>query len=177
MSAPTCNGRTSIAGLYACGETACTGVHGANRLASNSLLEGLVFARRIAVDVAADLPAQRDPVLSDVAGWVVPAEIRESLQQSMTRGAGVLRSAESLALTAKTLGELGLRRASARTDAWEATNLLTVATALVAAAQRREETRGCHWREDFPAARDEWLGHLLAGIGPDNDLSEVWEPI
>ena len=48
---------------------------------------------------------------------------------------------------------------------------------IIVFAQRREETRGCHWREDFPAARDEWLGHLLAGIGPDNNLSEVWEPI
>jgi L-aspartate oxidase len=170
-------GRTSIAGLYACGEAACTGVHGANRLASNSLLEGLVFARRIAEDVAADLPPQGDPVLSELAAWVVPAEIRESLQRSMTRGAGVLRSAESLTGTAQTLGDLGELRASAWTDAWEATNLLTVASALVAAAARREETRGCHWREDFPAARDDWLGHLLVRIGPDNELGETWEPV
>src|SRR4051794_33681373 len=88
------SGRTSIDGLYACGEAACTGVHGANRLASNSLLEGLVFARRIAADIAAGLPALTDPVEpegSELAGsgsagsgsasWVVPAEIREPLQQ------------------------------------------------------------------------------------------------
>jgi L-aspartate oxidase len=171
------HGRTSIAGLYACGEVACTGVHGANRLASNSLLEGLVFARRIAADVATDLPAQSDPVLSEPEAWVVPAEIRLPLQRSMTRGAGVLRSAGSLAATAATLGELGAQRASAYNDAWEATNLLTVATALVAAAARREETRGCHWREDFPVAEAEWLGHLLARIGPDRELRESWEPV
>jgi L-aspartate oxidase len=171
------HGRTSIAGLYACGEAACTGVHGANRLASNSLLEGLVFARRIAEDVAVDLPPQRDLALPELAGWVVPAGIREPLQRSMTRGAGVLRSAGSLADTAKTLGDLGAQRASARTDTWEATNLLTVASALVAAAARREETRGCHWREDFPTARAEWLGHLLARIEPDNELGETWEPV
>ena len=61
------DGRTSIAGLYACGEVACTGVHGANRLASNSLLEGLVFSRRIAEDIVRDLPPQSDPVLPEAA--------------------------------------------------------------------------------------------------------------
>jgi L-aspartate oxidase len=170
------SGRTSIPGLYACGEAACTGVHGANRLASNSLLEGLVFARRIAEDVAAGLPPQTEPVADNKPGWVVSTDVREPLQQAMTRGAGVLRSAESLAATATTLGQLGTRRADARMDTWEATNLVTVATALVSAAAQREETRGCHWREDFPIAADAWLGHFLARIGTDNELSETWEP-
>jgi L-aspartate oxidase len=170
-------GRTSIPGLYACGEVACTGVHGANRLASNSLLEGLVFARRIATDIAADLPPQADPAPSslDGPGWVVEPETREPLQQAMTRGAGVLRSAESLAATAGELTRLGVARGRPRTASWEATNLLTVAAALVAAAYRRQETRGCHWREDFPVARDEWLGHLLARIGPTGLPTETWE--
>jgi len=56
--------------------------------------------------------------------------------------------------------------------AWEATNLVTVASALVAAATRREETRGCHWREDFPEADGAWLGHLVAGLD-----SLAWEPL
>ena len=85
-------GRTSIPGLYACGEAACTGVHGANRLASNSLLEGLVFARRIAEDIASDLPPQVDPVTWDVPAWAVDPSVRVPLQRAMTRGAGVLRS-------------------------------------------------------------------------------------
>ncbi|NMO52155.1 L-aspartate oxidase [Actinoplanes sp. TBRC 11911] len=169
-------GRTSIPGLYACGEVACTGVHGANRLASNSLLEGLVFAKRIADDIARELPPQADPVApAGDRGWVVPAEIRADLQRSMTRGAGVLRSADSLAATAKELTRLGEQRATPRNAAWEATNLLTVASALVASARTRRETRGCHWREDYPVAEDEWRGHLLNSIDARGAITQNFE--
>jgi L-aspartate oxidase len=158
---------------------ACTGVHGANRLASNSLLEGLVFARRIAADVAADLPAQRDPVDDEpvAAGWVVSASARAPLAHGMTRGAGVLRSAASLAESAATLAAVGAQRSAPRVETWEATNLVTVASALVAAAFVRGETRGCHWREDFPDAQPEWLGHVLAAIGPDGAPQLRWEQL
>jgi L-aspartate oxidase len=170
------SGRTSIEQLYACGEAACTGVHGANRLASNSLLEGLVFARRIAADIASGPPAQAEPHTEPAPGWVVDDSVRPRLQQAMTRGAGVLRSASSLVETAATLEEVGASRSRPKTDTWETTNLVTVATALVAAAFRREETRGCHWRDDFPEARPEWLGHLLAQIGADGHIEEEWQP-
>ena len=170
------HGRTSIPGLYACGEVACTGVHGANRLASNSLLEGLVFSRRIADDIARDLPPQADPgAAPDVPAWVAPPEIRSELQRAMTRGAGVLRSADSLARAAKELARLGEQRTTPRNAAWEATNLLTVASALVASAHARLETRGCHWREDYPTAADEWRGHLLEAIGPRGGLTQTFE--
>ncbi len=184
-------GRTSIPGLYACGEVACTGVHGANRLASNSLLEGLVFAKRIADDIAVDLPPQADPApgfsvpsvgpgfgsgtANSDPGWVVVPAVRDELQRAMTRGAGVLRSAESLAGTAAELTRLAGQRGTPHNAAWEATNLLTVAAALVAAAQARRETRGCHWREDFGTAEDEWRGHLLTGIDPTGRLTQVFE--
>ena len=171
------NGRTSIPGLYACGEVACTGVHGANRLASNSLLEGLVFARRIAADLSAHLPDQGDPVATDFSGWAVPAAVREPLGRAMTRGAGVLRSGDSLHATAAPIAELAAGRAATRTDSWEATNLVTVANILVAAAQCRTETRGCHWREDFPEARPEWAGHLLASIDADGATHLRWESL
>jgi len=152
-------GRTSVPGLYACGEVACTGVHGANRLASNSLLEGLVFAARIAEDLAGGLPTQEEPVaLRGPGGLVDPAE-RPRLQAAMTEGAGVLRSAGSLETAAKTLGALA-EGTTGGPDAWETTDLQTVASALVAAAALREETRGSHWREDFPDAVPTWQRHL-----------------
>jgi L-aspartate oxidase len=168
-------GRTTIPGLYACGEVACTGVHGANRLASNSLLEGLVFAKRIADDIARDLPPQADPVTTDAGpAWVADPAVRSELQRAMTRGAGVLRSADSLAGTAKELTRLAELRTTPRNAAWEATNLLTVASALVGSAQTRRETRGCHWREDYPVAVDEWRGHLLDGLSASG-LTQTFE--
>jgi L-aspartate oxidase len=171
------HGRTSIPGLYACGEVACTGVHGANRLASNSLLEGLVFARRIAADVVAGLPEQAEPVDGVAPQWAVAPAVRGPLQATMSRGAGVLRSGDSLRETATVLAGLGDQRARPNTASWEATNLLTVAAALVAAAALRRETRGSHWRDDFPDARGEWLGHLLAALPADGRLTESWEPM
>ncbi|MEV6368624.1 L-aspartate oxidase [Micromonospora sp. WP24] len=172
-------GRTSIPGLYACGEVACTGVHGANRLASNSLLEGLVFSRRIAEEIAVGLPEQARPAEVGAwvggTGWVVPAEGTPTLQRAMTRGAGVLRSAETLAATAGVLTDLGTGRGRPRMADWEATNLITVASTLVAAAYARQETRGCHWREDFPAADERWLGHLVEAVGAQGRLTQQWE--
>ncbi|MGH3714852.1 MAG: L-aspartate oxidase [Micromonosporaceae bacterium] len=171
-------GRTSVPGLYACGEVACTGVHGANRLASNSLLEGLVFARRIAADIADELPPQSDPVVAPPGhGFVLPDAVREPLQQAMTRGAGVLRSADSLRAVAGALSELSAPGGTANTTTWEMVNLFSVATALTAAAYTREETRGCHWRDDFPEASDRWRGHLLTRLDASGRLDLTFEEL
>lgn len=173
------DGRTSVPGLYACGEVACTGVHGANRLASNSLLEGLVFAGRIGADLARELPAQAEPVDPVAPAGLVDPAVRADLAQAMSAGAGVIRTDASLADTAAALVALGRRDGAApEPAAWDVTNLHTVGTALVAAAARREETRGCHWREDFPDRDDaRWLGHLVTALGPAGVLTETYQAL
>ncbi|MDH6137291.1 L-aspartate oxidase [Kitasatospora sp. MAA4] len=176
------HGHTTVPGLYACGEVACTGVHGANRLASNSLLEGLVFAERIAADLverhaAGRLPERSVDVPAAHAARPVPLpspETRAEIQRLMSSGAGVLRSAASMAGTADGLAALGRaaaaraaeeKPADPRVETWEAANLLLVAQALVAAAAERAETRGCHWREDFPERDDaHWQRHLITTL-------------
>ncbi len=159
------SGRTNVPGLYACGEVACTGVHGANRLASNSLLEGLVFAARIGLDLAASLGAPGEPVTGPEEQVLLDPSVRGDLGRAMTEGAGVLRSAASLEQAAKTVAELSARRTDQPSPAaWEATGLVAVARVLVAAAAAREETRGAHWREDFPNVSDAWRGHLVTTL-------------
>ncbi|MBO8192338.1 L-aspartate oxidase [Streptomyces oryzae] len=165
-------GRTTVPGLYACGEAACTGVHGANRLASNSLLEGLVFAERIAESVLAADRSLPGPPAADrgPAATLLPATARTRIQHTMTAGAGVLRSARSLSSAAGQLAALTTaadgKHPEPGVDTWETTNLHLVAQVLVAAALRREETRGCHWREDFPDRDDErWRRHIVVTVG------------
>jgi L-aspartate oxidase len=159
-------GRTSLPGLFAVGEVACTGVHGANRLASNSLLEGLVFAWRCAqlllnedVTKAAPalflpfIPGEREaaltiPVLPRLAGTNTEPVARPELQTLMWNAAGMKRTADGLAACARQL------------DRWsspgntihdlETANLLDLARVMVAAALARQESRGAHFREDFP---------------------------
>jgi L-aspartate oxidase len=155
-------GRTDVPGLYATGEAACSGVHGANRLASNSLLEGLVFSRRIATVLPDELRPWADPVVDRRTPGLVSGSVRTELQEVMSLRAGVLRSATGLADATGHLDKLtGVAAETADVASWETTNLLTIASALVAAAALREETRGSHWREDFPERDDaRWAGHF-----------------
>ena len=171
------HGRTSVPGLYACGETACTGVHGANRLASNSLLEGLVFAERIGSEIGRGLPPVTEPAPDSRPEGLLEPTIVRPLQQLMSAHAGVLRSGSGLAEATAGLASLGRRECDKPdAEAWQATNLHLVASALAGSALAREETRGSHWREDFPRPRDVWRGHLIVSLG-GSGLSTVFEPV
>jgi L-aspartate oxidase len=165
-------GQTSILGLYACGEAACTGVHGANRLASNSLLEGLVFGRRIASTIVAEPGTFREPAPSAGRSGVVDDAIRTRLQRLMSEHIGVLRHAKGLETAQRELAEVpsGIP-VPCGTENWEATNLHTVASVLATVVRLREETRGSHWRDDFPDRDDEnWRVHLDVAMQSDGTL-------
>ncbi|RSM47658.1 L-aspartate oxidase [Amycolatopsis balhimycina DSM 5908] len=155
----TVDGRSSVAGLYAAGEVARTGLHGANRLASNSLLEGLVVGQRVAEAVAADLAAGllADPSRGRLPSWTTaPTAERDSLQRVMSRYAAIGRDADGLAAAGSVL-DLSVQDSPLWTHAAvEDAALTVVAQALLAAAVRRTESRGCHVRSDFPTRDDGW---------------------
>ena len=173
-------GRSTVEGLYACGEAACTGVHGANRLASNSLLEGLVFGRRIASTIVDGPGPFREPATRPSVAGVVDGGIRPRLQQLMSAHVGVLRDLKGLEAAHRELAELtGLSQTvPSGTENWEATNLVTVASVLATVAQLREETRGSHWRDDFPDRDDEhWRVHLDVSLDGDGTLQTDFAPL
>jgi len=209
------DGATELPGLWAVGEVACTGVHGANRLASNSLLEGMVFGARLAeavlagtdgpqatgvmADLVAAFPPGHDEDPSGSAGRpgldaLLPGLLSEvlagsghtpeppsaadgakqldALQRAMTEGAGVVRSAASLAGAAAEVASLAsLASLVARSGpvrdraAGELANLTTTAAALLAAAATRVETRGAHSRSDFPDADPRWVRRIAVRHG------------
>jgi L-aspartate oxidase len=155
-------GRTTLPGLYAAGEAACTGVHGANRLASNSLLEGLVFGARAAqsmLDDALALPTadvpQSVPMPLAAAEQARLEEIITSLQAAMWAYAGLLRLAAQKACAealAELAGQFGEGKGSRRLA--EAQAMSRVAHAILASALARTESRGAHFRNDFPRRDD-----------------------
>jgi L-aspartate oxidase len=163
------DGASNLPGLWSCGEAACSGVHGANRLASNSLLDGLVFGSRIVDAIAAGKDGP-DPtgVMRGVAAWaegpVVAPECggpthREEFQRVLTSDAGVLRDHDRLTRAAELL-------AGMRADTLEDANLLAVGRALVASALARRESRGTHTRLDFPERSAAFDGRFVFGHGP-----------
>ncbi|PWW62607.1 L-aspartate oxidase [Actinokineospora spheciospongiae] len=156
------DGRTPVPGLYAAGEVARTGLHGANRLASNSLLEGLVVGERAAEAVAADLAGGRlaDTCLAVVPDLpVAPVADRDVLQRVMSRYAAIGREAEGLAIVGSVLDVTAAERVLDTRTLVEDAALTLVARALIAAAATRTESRGCHVRTDFPARDDAAWSH------------------
>jgi L-aspartate oxidase len=178
------DGATTLPGLWACGEAACSGVHGANRLASNSLLDGLVFGSRTVEAIAAGKSApdatgvlrglvelggdggrpaapslgpvrpRRPPAVPGASNGAAAIGARAELQRAMTRGAGVLRDATSLSETLNVLKRID-------TSDVEVANLHAVSVALVEAALAREESRGGHTRVDFPETSADFLGRFV----------------
>jgi L-aspartate oxidase len=186
-------GRTSIPGLYAAGEVACNGVHGANRLASNSLLEGLVFGARAGQAVLADRPA--GPDLFAMGGLDAPPEavgahpsgvltIPEvaapatvaALREVMWKETGIVRDGEGLRrAVALILGlEKALTSASPSRAGLEARNMLFAGRLISECALRREESRGSHFRTDFPRAEPGRGRHSIVAPGaPAADLPRL----
>ena len=171
--------RTSVPGLYAAGEVACTGLHGANRLASNSLLEGLVFGARAAQAMTQAPQAallKNDRIMADglwlmaQADGAAPSTIAISHQplamtavrDLMWRSAGLFRTREDLAAAVEILERANSAASPATAEEWRQGNLLTVARLIACAALRREESRGGHFRADFPDRDDEhWKIHVV----------------
>lgn len=167
-------GKTDIPGLFAVGECANTGVHGANRLASNSLLEGLVVAERVANHLT-DLPKQSEPLIENIPTNLIDGKVRKDITETTTTGAGAVRNATGLNKTIDKLSELAKKTTKlSSTQSWEATNLLTVSSFLSNAALRREESRGSHWRSDFPERNDSrWLVRIQGKLNEGKlELSE-----
>lgn len=165
--------QTTIPGLLACGEVACSGLHGANRLASNSLLEGLVFGRR-AGDVAAARAAQRDRLTHPLSlSHLMPPsprtpldvpDVMHSLQSVMSRNVGIERSGDRLRETIEIIefwSRYVMDKVFDAPDAWETQNLLSVALCVTYGAAARCESRGVHYRSDFPRRDDtNWRVHV-----------------
>ena len=156
---------TDIKGLFAVGECANTGVHGANRLASNSLLEGLVVANRLEKNLE-NLEKQTEPISSKSPAKLIDGTVRKEITSTTTKGAGAVRNANGLKETLEKLAQISNKTTqSSSTQSWEASNLLTVSTMIAQAALRREESRGSHWRSDFPQRNDErWLVRINGKI-------------
>ncbi|MEA2932668.1 MAG: L-aspartate oxidase [Actinomycetota bacterium] len=179
------DGATELPGLWAAGEVACTGVHGANRLASNSLLEGMVFAARVveAIERGKDGPeptgVMADVLRATVGGPHDPlrvvrpepvpqpdprpdmAKLRSGLQKGMTLDAGVVRDDSSLRRATTVIERATPGSAPVTPDDWEHRNLLAVGAAVVVAARTREETRGAHTRTDHPAPSPDFERRIL----------------
>jgi L-aspartate oxidase len=182
--------RTTLPGLWAAGEVTSSGLHGANRLASNSLLEGLVHGARAAEDIVRTIEAEGSgpprlevpPIEAEVARdgqeALDLADIRDSLRALMWRSVGITRDAKGLAEAAEQVDfwcRYVLPTVFDDPAGWTMQNMLTVARLMIAAATAREESRGVHTRRDFPEADPSWARHI-ALRSPDPAIEVAHTP-
>ncbi len=159
--------KTNIENLYACGEIASTGLHGANRLGSNSLLEGLVFGKTAGEVASQSTKAGAAHIKHPLIKYQIPtsdrtrldaADVRNSLRALMWRNVGIARRAQLLAETQEIIRfwqRYVMDKIFDSPDGWECQNMLTVSLLMAQAAQMRQESRGVHYRTDFPETDDE----------------------
>jgi len=166
------NGRTNVEGLFALGEVACTGVHGANRLASNSLLESLVFSSR-AVEEARKCIRNRNMATKEMEKLAVfssdPGRMRNSLKEIMWNRAGMVREGKGLEEALEKIEgaekDIGTGKGGRISpEMVELGNMVLVSKLIVRAALEREESRGTHFRKDFPEKRKDWEKHIMLKI-------------
>lgn len=170
-------GRSTLPGLYAAGEVACTGVHGANRLASNSLLEGLVFGARAGEMAAADSSRSQLPTPKwnkdqletlNLEPGTLSTAVRKRVKRVMWERVGILRDKDSLHRAIKEFEQIGSSNLSTSSR-----NFVTLATLVAKAALWREESRGGHYRTDFPEQRAEFRVHSVQKFGEQIDSTRL----
>jgi len=179
------HGQTNIGRLFACGECANYGVHGANRLASNSLLDGLVFGKRSAAAMAQSAPlsaaAEQQAAASKQNRFpVAPADLKSQIQQLMWKQVGIIRDGDSLAIALRQLEEWSRQIAPSSSPALaalEAANVCQAAMLMAAAALHRTESRGAHYRTDFPDINGTWRKHVILRRSPEGDLAILDRPV
>ena len=168
-------GRSTLAGLYAAGEVTCTGVHGANRLASNSLLEGLVFGARAGKAAVKDnskfqisnfnLENQQSEIWNLESG--ISTAVKKRIKRVMWERVGILRDRDSLARALTEFEQIGSGNLSTSSR-----NFVTLAKLVATSALWREESRGGHFRNDFPVPHEEWRVHSIQRQGADISSAE-----
>lgn len=176
------HGRSSIDGLWAAGEVSSSGLHGANRLASNSLLEGLVYGARVAENITGELRREPHPVLMvpPVSCGAPPtprnlmldiADVKHALKALMVRSVGLARESHKLEEAAEQVdfwSRYALEQVFVDPEGWVLQNMLTLARIMIDAALTRTESRGVHFRQDFPEASDTWLRHITYTLDGSN---------
>ncbi|HVE59253.1 MAG TPA: L-aspartate oxidase [Pyrinomonadaceae bacterium] len=169
------HGRSTIAGLYAAGEVTCTGVHGANRLASNSLLEGLVFGARAGEAAITDSPKSQVPSFksenSELGAWnlggTISTAVKKRVKRVMWERVGILRDKDSLKRALKEFEQIAQSNLSTSSR-----NFVTLAKLVATSALWREESRGGHFRNDFPERDEKFRVHSIQKLGAEISSSE-----